>query len=303
LTHLRQRLKDQDGETRQRLDKLVKELSAKEFRRRMLQIAKEPSDVQLDVLVELSVDNKEFLEPEDWERLRQIVSAVTKKVSKHSRVKISLPVPDDQKARELFLKYPTIVGLDLTGRNPHDFFQKRIIARRVERAIDVSDSALVLSSTLETELCSNAIVFVNGNSRIEDAGMSFIYCDGDLTCDYISRSVVIARGKVRSKEAKESVVIEDAGKSPVVQLFSAASVGLKLTAKDKDVRIESVAPNSMAERCGLKPGDLFVVEAGMDDPSTVVERILRSAYVGQTEWVLQIRREGRSLRVPLLFCE
>jgi hypothetical protein len=302
LAFLRGRSDDRNLEVRRRIEMLVQELSPIEFRRRVREITKDKGETPIDLLVDLWVENKDAVEPEDWKHLRQIVSLITRKASDHHRVKLRLPDRDGPDAIEAYLRCPTILGKDLSARGP-DFFSHRIIGERIDRAEEVSDCAAVLSTAFGADGCNGCILFVNGNSRISSAGKSFVYCDGDLSCKYLTGTLAIARGRVMAKETTNSIVIENARKSEDVRLFSAESLGLKLAVEGKRVRVGSIMRNSKAEECGLKIGDVIEAEPADVDPVGAFERALRKAFVKQTAMALRIRRGGEPMQIAVAFSD
>jgi hypothetical protein len=173
----------------------------------------------------------------------------------------------------------------------------------------------------------SSIVFATGNIKAGDnIGSSLIVCDGDVDVrNDVTSSIVIARGDIRASFAggadrvvliaggKVTVKTESKTDPPVIKendsnplrhitFFELSRVGVKVSEKDKVVRVTKFAADSPLLKAGVAVDDILAKVNGTIIPSAEeLRRTLRDALATKGEATLTVRRGEKTtdIRVPL----
>jgi PDZ domain len=311
LTYLRAALADKNaqGANRRQLEELVDQIRAAHFKRRLAEMAKRKADAPLDLLAELLLENRQSVTPAEWKMAKELMLEISDHLcqDKKNKLKFSEENPP----------FPVTVGKEVTiseidwNRVIADnlFFDPKRPGRIFARNI------LVLSNPLSDRRKRGSfgeIILIraqpNEKHRQEfgRANSSFIFCDGDLNCDSALHGVLIATGKITYSESGNeptNIVIPDAHQSKKIRLFSCADFGLELAEKDSKLEAVAISAGSIAEKSGLKRGDIIEEAGGKSLSLADFRRQMRQAYAQEIEIPLAIRRDGKKVGVSVSFVD
>jgi hypothetical protein len=281
----------------------------KRFHQRLAELAKEKGEAPVDLLMELLLENRQYVGEEQWKQAIEIIGAIVDKVYKAN--KSTNRFFESIFDLEAFSESENLIGRDLRLSRPQSF-DHRVIADRLT-ATNLQSSLVVCQNL---EFADKKFPIVNGGGTVllmKSAGAirfgqldgMLIYCDGDVRCEFSPITMVIARGKVTvdlgsGPKYPTPFFIENAGHASAVMLFSLDRVGMKVVQREKALYVESVSKNSPADTSGFKQGDTIDIVAKTTDPLSDLECIVRAAYVREINLELNVIREGR--RQQIVFC-
>ena len=119
----------------------------------------------------------------------------------------------------------------------------------------------------------------------------------------MKHSIFIARGRVLRSEKNNgklgNFVIENARTASCVKLFSMERVGMKVAEKDNEIVVEKVLAGSKSEKSGFKQGDIIRIVKKTTDLISDLERLVRHAYVRESDLEMTVVRDGRQQKLVL----
>jgi PDZ domain len=290
-------------EARRRIEPVIDELARAAFKLRLEALAKQKADAPVDLLLDVMLENRNYVTKDEWKLLVETVGAIGTKLAGPNKYKQINIVPNKNCD---YTKCEEFIGKELL----FDVGRYRVIADKFRPIRPIEGSVLLLSESFGRHGAYNSIVLVRGpRPRGEmpfqnDPKLSccFVFCDDDIHCESVSGSVVIATGTVqRAGASAYNIVIEDARKSSLVKLFSPADIGLDLVFKKGQIRVRNVAAGSRAAKAGLKPGDAIVASKKSDDPLTELMRDVRRHCATGADIELRVQRRDYDEKITLSF--
>jgi hypothetical protein len=299
--YLRRNMHGKDLETRRRMEEIIKEHARNEFKRRLAELAKDGADAPIDLVTDLLLENRNDVGEQEWKHTVEIVTAIAEKLSKGKKGFPKIPDRDFD-----FRKCEDVIGgihsADIIGRC-------RIIVDELIATKGTDLNVAVVSKRFASEDNARNIILVNGDIRVGGKsakgvgcfGSCFIYCDGDISCEYAG-PILIARGRIhfeRGDLLRKGIIVDNARQSSAIRLFSLERTGLKLIQQGVHLRVESLVANSKWEKSDMKPGDIISMEQSTGDLISALERTVRKSYVKESDLELDIVREGRRQTIAI----
>lgn len=285
LAVLRLHSEDKDLERRKRVRLLMDELSDLNCRRLLNHIATRKEKAPLDLLTGMVVQHSERLTDDDWRMVFAIIGFTRAHFLKDSRVKTSVPDPNEKFAKYILVRDEQLKFYDSLGA-------RRVVTRGFKR--DCADSAVFASGPISGNTFISSILLVNDGIKMADGAAllsDFVFSDGDVTCRTILGSLVIARGEVRATKTENAVIFDGFNEKSKTAFFSMESLGLSLLHKNDTLSVLAVEGDSVAEKGGFCVGDVLLLDAKGKTAETI-ERTLGKSLAKELELSVRVRRGG-----------
>ncbi|MCI0701199.1 MAG: PDZ domain-containing protein, partial [Planctomycetia bacterium] len=172
----------------------------------------------------------------------------------------------------------------------------------------------------------HSVVFANGDVTARTVMISVVVvCDGDVAIaeEYISRSLIVARGNITAKWAgkivlmaggkievenkddikgkNNNIVLENKPNMLGITFFELSTVGLEVKTADKLVQVKAVTAGKPCEKAGVKVGDA-ILEVNGKKPTDAesLRRLLRdNLAIGDATVKLKRADKTETLKVAL----
>lgn len=338
LPALREAVKSEDAEIRARaqkaLETITKRLAKRALRRAIGKLKKGQTDQFVDTVVQW----RDYVDEECWKAALDHFHTVNDKAMKASggqfkltrnprRLMTTLPWVEITKLRFSHTDH-------LKKGERANINRERIIADSITVPDGFIHNSFVICSGSVRQKYSlgSSIVLSNGNLHVGDKerfggiGGCVVICDGDVTADGVGDSVIICTGKVSIGEgARNSVIvsgsevrmrlnpdfpgaiienslIQERQLRPLdfIRFFDPAKEGIEAKTAGNAVHVEGIAAAKAFGRAGVRCGDQLVAVNGTKvDSAEAFRRLLRRYMQAADPLILDLRREGKPLRIEV----
>jgi hypothetical protein len=297
-------------EHHRRLQQVFDEVATASLKKRFEALAREKADAPLDLVVDLLLENRQYVGDDVWRDTMEILKPI---VAKHSH---KMKGPNFPLLYCDYRKCEQVIGKNVIMRDARmrlrDAPRMRLIADRVEMGILKPGSIIVLSEPLTSGMVFIQSVFLTRGGVLKahdpdnthaEITSCFVFTCGDFTGTSASSSLVIAGGHIFIRNVNDSVLIPKAREKSPVKWFSTERVGFTLVEKGTILSVEKVVPGTPADKCGLKNGDQINAKLGTGSLLREFESRIRRAYAGLADLEIEIARDGQRTKCVMSFCE
>lgn len=279
-------------ESRGRVEQLIKLHIERRGARRLQTLIRRKSKAELDLFIDTCTQNRSAVDDNAWRFIADQAMLIWKKHAEETRV---APPPSIRTCLLRPITSSSHLG-DPDAANCHRVLCTSLALQRHS----LSQSFLLCAGKCSTEnTIVNSIVLANGSVAVRDGAPgsaiihSLIFADGDVACEEIRQSVIIATGRIKADLVRDSALYAKAtsGNAPV-PLFDLHAAGLTLRAEGGKVVVDSVEAQSKFAAAGLRPGDVLgkVNGIGAKYVSTS-SRMLRAGLAKPMDLELSIERD------------
>jgi hypothetical protein len=287
LPALRRHSKDGDQERQARLAKLIDELTKEQLRKTLAGLAALKHEAPIDLLTEVLARNGERMDDMEFKAALTVVSEIRNQVLKGEKAENTSP-PGLEK-----------LALVTPDRVPPELQRMRIYkgVRATGAQIPQGRSTLISCAIvkvgplelIDAASISRSILLATGNISCSSAQGCLLFSDEEIRTEFVTASLLIARGRIKARNAASCVSVENAALSPKIRLFSMKLIGLTVVEGKGSLRVQSVTAGSSAARCGFQADDVIILK---DQTVQQFERAAREAFAKQDELHVTIRRDG-----------
>jgi hypothetical protein len=177
----------------------------------------------------------------------------------------------------------------------------------VVRADDLGYCVVFAGDSIHVPKLAFCVVVCDGDVRASDSLRNcLVIARGDVHCEgaWVTDSRIITSGRFQFKREKDvhRTQIKEHDKIPLdfVKFFDPAQVGITVEAADEGVRVKTADVEKSFGSAGLRIGDrVLALDDKKVDSVESFRRVLRAKLAQGEKIVLKIRRDDRTLEIPI----
>jgi hypothetical protein len=243
----------------------------------------------VDLLVDTLAQNQSAVDDKTWNAVTDIALGIRAREEKRTGTRVPRDLPNYQ-------GLPVRIEDMLAAKALRGGY--RIIANKLEIRQGLAGSLVVCRGLIRTESILGCVVFSNERINVGDGQPgclikdSIVFCDGDIKCEAIVESIVIATGSVSADRWHKSSVHQKLGTDQeVVKLFSLSAFGIRALPDETGVRIGTLEKDSPFKRAGLLQEDV-ILSVNHDSCRSIshFHRVVRAALARRAMLTIEAQR-------------